>query len=124
MKLCAVQGRSGPSAFSRIASARSKRGRAAGEVALDLKQEGEIVKALCCIGMLRVQNLLAYRQGALIERTRPEIVALGVKQEGEVVEARRRTGMLRAERFLVDRERTLEEWPRLREAVLRSFRPS
>ena len=118
MRLVAVSGWSGPSAFSRIASARSIERPRAGEVALGLKQAGEVVEARRRIGMLGAERLLADRQRALEERPRAGEVALGLKQDGEVVEARRRIGMLGAERLLADRQRALEERPRAREVAL------
>ena len=57
----------------------------ASEVALGLKQIGEVVEARRRIGMLGAERLLADRQRALIERPRPREVALGLKQDGEVV---------------------------------------
>ena len=64
--------------------------------------------------MLGAEQLLADRQRALEERSRPHKVALVLKQAGEVVEARRRIGMLGAEQLLTDRQRTLEERSRPR----------
>ena len=114
LRLVAVSGCSGPSTFSRIASARSKSGRAAARSPWCLKQDGEIVEARRRIGMLGAEHLLADRQRALEERPRRRKVALVLKQDGEVVEARRRIGMLGTEHLLADRQRALEERPRLR----------
>ena len=60
----------------------------AGEVALGLKQAGEVVEARGGRGMLGAERLLVDRQRPLVERPRAGEVALGVKQAGEVVEAR------------------------------------
>ncbi len=76
-----VVGCSGPSAFSLIASARSKSGRAPVEVALGLEQAGEVVEARRRIGMLGAERLFADRQCALEERPRPSKVALVVEQD-------------------------------------------
>ena len=59
----------------------------AGEVALVLKQEGEVVEARGGLGMLGAERLLADRQRPFVERPRAGEVALGLKQAGEVVEA-------------------------------------
>ena len=69
------------------------------KVALDLKQEGEVVEAPRRIGMLEAERLFADRQRALEERPSLRKVALVLSQEGEVVEARRRIGMLGARRL-------------------------
>jgi hypothetical protein len=74
----------------------------AGEVALALKQEGEVVEALGGRGMVAAERLLADRQRPLVERPRSGEVALVLKQAGEVVEAHGGVGML-GERLLADR---------------------
>jgi hypothetical protein len=59
------------------------------KVALSLQQEGEVVEALCRVGMPGAAHLLVDRQRALIKRPGGGEVALVVEQEGEVVEAQR-----------------------------------
>ena len=90
----------------------------AGEVALGLKQDGEVVEARGGVGMLGSERLLADRQRSLVERPRAGEVALVLKQEGEVVEARGGVGMVGPERLLPDRQRPLEERPRPGEVAL------
>ena len=70
----------------------------AGEVALALKDDGEVVEAGRSRAMLRAERLLAGRERPLEERSRGGEVALGLKQAGEVVEALRGVRMLGAER--------------------------
>jgi hypothetical protein len=55
--------------------------------------------------MLGHERLLADRQRALIEWSRPRKVALVRKQASEVVETRPRVWMLGPERLLADRQR-------------------
>ena len=103
-----TDGWSEPSAFSWIASARSKSGRAAlGRPGPEAG--GEVVEDRRRVGMLGAERLLADRQRALEERPRPRKVALGLKQAGEVAEAPRRIGMVGAERLLADGQRALEQ---------------
>ena len=63
-----MSGCSGPSAFSRIASARSMERPRGGEIALGLQQDCEVVEAGRGVGMLGAERLLADRQRALEER--------------------------------------------------------
>ena len=70
------------------------------EVALGLKQAGEVVEAKRGIGMVGAERFLIDRQRALIERPRSFEVAQVLKQQGEIVEARRCIGMLGTKRPL------------------------
>ena len=88
------------------------------EVALTLKQEGELAEGYRGLGMVGAAHLLADRQRALEQRPRAREVALLPKQPGEVVEGRRSVGMLGAARFLADRQRALEQRPRAGEVAL------
>jgi hypothetical protein len=88
LKFVTVCGCSTPSAFSLIANARSKSGRA-DEVALDLKQTGEVVAAQSRTGMLRPERFLADRERALEERPRAREVALGFNQICEMAKVAR-----------------------------------
>jgi hypothetical protein len=80
------------------------------KVALSFKQQGEVVEADCCVGILGTQRLLADRQRALIERPCRGSVAQVLEQTGEVVEAIRGVGMLGTQRLLADRQRAFKEW--------------
>src|SRR5215475_6261090 len=79
---------------------------------------GEIAEDPRRIGMLGAERLLADRQRAFVERTRPGKVPLRLKQKRKVVEADRRLGMLAPEHLLTDRQRTFFEWPRPRKITL------
>jgi hypothetical protein len=57
------------------------------EVALALKQAGEVVEIHCNIGMVTAVDLFVDRQRTLEQWPRAGKVALFQKQEGEVVEA-------------------------------------
>ena len=84
----------------------------AAEVALGVKEAGEVVEVRRNVRMLKAVHFFVDRQRPLVERPRAGEIALGLEQDGEVVEALRGVGMLRAERLLADRERPLEERPR------------
>ena len=90
LRLAAVSGCSGPSAIPVDRQRSLEQRPRAGEVALVLKQEGEVVEARGGLGMLRAQRPLADRQRAFEQRPRTREVALVFKQAGEVVEARAR----------------------------------
>jgi hypothetical protein len=103
-----VSGCLGPGAFSQIKRPLVERSRA-GQVALGLKQEREVVVVGRNFRMLTAVHFFIDRQRALEERPRVGEVALGLKQTGEVVEAHGGVGMPEAERLLADRERSLVE---------------
>ena len=113
-----MSGCSGPSTFSRIASARSIERPRPREVALVLQQDGEVVEARRGVGVLGAERLLADRQRALDRAAAPPPGRPGPEAGGEVVEARRRVGVLGAEHLLADRQRALEERPRRRKVAL------
>jgi len=89
----------------------------AGEVALGLKQNRQIIGASRRIGMVRAEDLFSDRQGALTERLRAGEIALGLKQRREV-EARRRTGMVGAEHLFEDLQGAAVEPPCADEVAL------
>ena len=60
------------------------------------------------VSVVRAEDGIGYRQGALEERLGGSEVALGFQQEGEVVDALCCIWMIRAERLLPDCEGTHE----------------
>jgi hypothetical protein len=106
-----VSGWSGPSTRSLIARARSKRGRAGGQLALGLEQEGQVVEALGGGGVVGPQHPLADLQGALEERPGGGQLALVLEQAGQVVEAAGGVGVVGPQHPLPDRQGALEERP-------------
>ena len=93
-RLAAVSGCSGPSTFSRIASARSKSGRAPARSPWAWSRLSEVVEARAVSGCSGTEHFLADRQRAFQERPRPGKVTLGLEQPSEVVQAPCRIGML------------------------------
>jgi hypothetical protein len=89
---------------------------------LGLNKKRQVVETRRRIGMVGAEHLLADRQRALVERSRPGEITLGLEQKREVVEARRRIGMVGAEHLLADRQRALVE--RSRPGEITGFAPA
>jgi hypothetical protein len=68
--------------------------------------------------MLSAERRFAYRQYALMERSRPRQVALAANKVGKVTQAARRNRMRATKRLFEYRQRALVEASRLRQAAL------
>lgn len=82
-----------------------------GEIAVALKQNGEIAEARRGLRMVGAERRFADRQRALKERSRRPDLALGLEQVSEIGKALGRLGMILPKHCLADRERAFVERP-------------